>query len=121
LNGVFEKGSVKFPASWHRGAFGVWEPTVEKPSISPADLDFILVPGVVFGTQGQRIGRGAGFYDRYLEQLTHTIRVAFCFDCQLLDEVEQNPWDEPVDWIVTEKREIRLSSVNEKLRALIKI
>jgi 5-formyltetrahydrofolate cyclo-ligase len=73
----------------------------------------IIVPGVAFGRQGERLGMGGGFYDRFLARIPDVIRVVLAFDFQLLDELEQQHWDQPVDWIVTETEEVR----NERAEA----
>lgn len=79
------------------------------PGFEPDQIDVILVPGRVFGEGGERIGRGRGCYDRYLSQCPpgHPLRVALAFDFQVRPTLPQSPWDQSVDWIVTEKREIK--------------
>jgi 5-formyltetrahydrofolate cyclo-ligase len=94
--------------SWPRGAFGIEEPPAHHPSADPASLDVIFVPGVAFGERGERLGMGAGFYDRYLSRAPRALRVALAFDFQLIPKIELEPWDQHVHWIWTEKRQIQL-------------
>lgn len=64
------------PATMQPGAFGILEPQGE--SVSPAQLDLMVVPGVAFDTANNRMGRGKGFYDRLLANLSvPTVGVAY--------------------------------------------
>lgn len=93
---------------WVLGVYGLPEPRHELPAVKPDELDLVIVPGVVFGEHGERIGRGAGFYDRYLAGARGALRVAFAYDFQVLqEEVPQEPWDARMDWIVTDRRVIQ--------------
>ena len=72
--------------------------------VEPAAVDAALVPGLAFDRSGWRLGRGGGHYDRLLPRLRlNCVRVGVCFAGQLLDTLPVDPWDEPVDWIVTER------------------
>lgn len=80
----------------------ILEPRPECPEISPAEIDLILVPGLGFDRTGVRLGRGGGFYDRYLAQ--PEVRAARCgvlFDCQLVESVPAEPHDILVGWLAT--------------------
>jgi 5-formyltetrahydrofolate cyclo-ligase len=93
------------PSDWSIGVFGNPEPRTELPETDPGEIDAIVVPGVVFGAGGERIGRGAGFYDRYLSRARSALRIGFAFDFQLLEEeVPQSEWDARMDVIVTDRR-----------------
>lgn len=91
---------------WHQGKFGIQQPDFALPSVEPGKLDVVFVPGVAFGRQGERIGMGAGFYDRYLIKAPQAHRFALAFDFQLFDQLEQNPWDQKMHSILTEREEI---------------
>jgi 5-formyltetrahydrofolate cyclo-ligase len=113
-----EAGTMEFanPPSepgefWGSGPYGIEEPGPLLSAVSPDTLDLIVVPGVVFGESGERIGMGAGFFDRYLAKTPRALRVALAFDFQLKHSLEQNPWDKRVQWIITESREVRLDAV----------
>lgn len=86
------------------GAFGVREPAANSAhAVAPGSLDLILVPGVAFTTDGARLGRGGGFYDRLLASLpARTCKIGVCFDAQLLPELPVEPHDQHVDFIATE-------------------
>lgn len=84
-------------------ARGFHQPSDQTLRIDPDEIAVFLVPGVVFGRQGERIGFGAGFYDRYLSRATPAaIKIGVAFDLQLVDSVEQNEWDVRMDALVTE-------------------
>lgn len=70
--------------------------------IDPSELDLIIVPGLIFGRNLYRIGYGGGYYDKYLSQDINGISIGVCFDFQVVDYVEGDSYDVPVDKIVTE-------------------
>jgi 5-formyltetrahydrofolate cyclo-ligase len=61
----------------------------------------VLVPGLAFDGQGYRLGRGRGFYDRFLAELSAET-VGVCFECQLVDHVPRQSWDARVEYLLTE-------------------
>lgn len=84
-----------------RGAFGISEPQGE-PFADYAQIDLAVIPGVAFDAQGNRLGRGRGYYDRLLAKLK-ALRVAtvgVCFDFQKLTSVPAEPHDIKVDGIL---------------------
>lgn len=71
-------------------------------------IDVVVVPGLGFDPQGHRIGRGAGFYDRFLAQPDFRgITCGFALDEQLIDAVPTHSHDVPVDMIVTDRQTLR--------------
>jgi 5-formyltetrahydrofolate cyclo-ligase len=67
------------------------------------EADLVLVPGLAFSGDGHRLGRGGGFFDWFLGKLPkNCCKVAVCFQVQLLERVPTEPYDVPVDVIVTE-------------------
>ena len=86
------------------GAFGVMEPDPAKcPAFDPRDAEIIFVPGIAFTTEGLRLGRGRGFYDRLLAALPEDIlRVGVCFAEQIVAELPSEPHDEEVDVVLSQ-------------------
>ena len=87
------------------GRFGIPEPQPEEGTREalPDEADVMIIPGVAYDRQHNRVGHGAGYYDRYISSAAEKaiLTVAPCFDFQLFDRVETDPWDLPVDVIVT--------------------
>ncbi|WP_459479952.1 5-formyltetrahydrofolate cyclo-ligase [Clostridium saccharoperbutylacetonicum] len=86
-------------------SYGILEPSIEKTSINPNNIDLIVVPGVAFDRNGGRMGYGAGFYDRYFKKLSNDKikKLVLAYDLQVVAEVPMEECDVPVDYIITEK------------------
>ncbi|MBS1961853.1 MAG: 5-formyltetrahydrofolate cyclo-ligase [Bdellovibrionales bacterium] len=98
-------------SDWVKGVYGNLEPRPELPAVNPHEFDVLVVPGVVFGRGGERIGRGGGYYDRYLMRASGALRAAFGFEFQLLDEsVPQADWDARMDLVVTDRETVETSA-----------
>ncbi len=93
--------------SLRRGRFGIPEP-VDGKRVDPADVDLAVVPGVIFDRRGYRIGFGKGYYDRLLSGVGF-LKVGVAYSFQVLEEIPRDPWDVPVDIVVTEEEVIRRS------------
>ncbi|MPQ33121.1 5-formyltetrahydrofolate cyclo-ligase [Clostridium estertheticum] len=93
-----------------KSTFGVMEPKYDilmKANIE--NIDLIIVPGVVFDENCNRIGFGAGYYDRFLSMKTkNTITIGIAYDYQIIDKVPTDEYDVPLNFILTEKRIISL-------------
>ncbi len=91
--------------------YGIPEPSDHRaPRRTAADLDVILVPCVGLDTRGNRLGFGVGFYDRALGTVPSARRpllVGVAFELSIVDELVPDPWDVPVDVVVTERRVVR--------------
>jgi 5-formyltetrahydrofolate cyclo-ligase len=69
-----------------------------------ADRILFLVPGVAFDMNGNRLGRGRGWYDRVLARFGQARRVGLAFDLQIVADVPHETWDVPMDAVVTPTR-----------------
>jgi 5-formyltetrahydrofolate cyclo-ligase len=89
---------------WERGRFGIPQPHVVPPREGiRVGFDLVVVPGMAFDPDGRRLGRGHGYYDRFLTSLGETaVTVGLAFSWQLIPEVPVEAWDVPVDAVVTE-------------------
>ncbi len=82
--------------------FGVRVPGGEPPEAPLDGIDFIVVPGLGFSRSGDRIGRGKGYYDRFLASPgLRAITCGFAFDEQVLDALPADPHDRRLDLLVT--------------------
>jgi len=91
------------------GKFGVREPAENCHEIPPEKFDLILAPGVAFDWNGNRLGRGRGFYDRLLKQI-RGVKCGVGFDFQLLGKIPTEPHDARMNFIVTPTRCVRTSA-----------
>jgi len=77
---------------------GIREPA---GNVSPEGLDVVVIPGLAFAVDGNRLGRGAGFYDRFLSTMSGpTVKIGVCFEFQLLDRIPVEGHDVKVDTLV---------------------
>jgi 5-formyltetrahydrofolate cyclo-ligase len=92
-----------YPASLERHAFGFLQPPVDAKDVLPDTTTMILVPGRVFDREGYRVGRGGGFYDRYLSTVAEgAVTIGVGYAGQLVRSVPRRPWDVPVQLVVTD-------------------
>lgn len=86
------------------GRHGVPEPPAHGQPVPIEMIDLIVVPGVAFDRAGQRLGRGGGFYDRFLaHDECRAVTCGLAFREQVLDALETEPHDRPVDLLVTDE------------------
>ena len=78
--------------------------------VEPETIDLILVPGAGFAVTGHRMGRGAGFYDRFLATV-RSFRLGITCDRLLREEIPVDKYDQPVEALVTETRFIYCKGV----------
>jgi 5-formyltetrahydrofolate cyclo-ligase len=95
---------------WRRNAYGIEEPAGVAGRMPALGLDVVVLPVVGFDRRGNRLGMGAGYYDRALRRRLDAGRrwkrprlVGVAFACQELATVPASPWDVPLDLIVTER------------------
>ena len=91
------------PRDLQEGAYGIQEP-VGSPFTDYAQIDLALIPGVAFDADGHRLGRGRGYYDRFLAShlspLTSHLLIGVCFDFQKVDAVPYDANDIPVNMVI---------------------
>lgn len=95
--------------------YGILEPSIDKESINPNELDLIVVPGVAFDCCGGRIGYGAGYYDRYFKKineknLVRVKKIALAYEMQILNRIPMNEFDMTIDYIMSENQVINCKS-----------
>jgi 5-formyltetrahydrofolate cyclo-ligase len=107
-----------------RSSFGIDEPAADLPPVVPGggetggdgsrvplgaagDNALVIVPGLAFDLARYRLGRGRGYYDRFLATgLGYISTVGVCFEEQLVDEVPREGWDMRIDRVMTDERVI---------------
>ncbi len=96
---------VKGPGDLVEGVWGIREPHPDTRTVAIADIDMVLMPGLAFDRKGNRLGYGAGYYDRLMAAATaKPVRVVAAFDCQVVDAVPVGPSDQPFHILVTESQ-----------------
>lgn len=82
------------------GPFGLSQPAADQPELAP---EIILTPLLGFDRHGNRLGQGAGHYDRAFAAHPHAWRVGIAWSVQEIDALTPDPWDIPLHAIATEK------------------
>ncbi len=90
------------------GNFGIMEPHthIPKKELDTQAPDIIIIPGTAFDKKGNRLGFGGGYYDRLFAEswcCPHTLRIGLCYAWQIIDTLPLEPWDMPMDALVTEQ------------------
>ena len=87
----------------HTGLFGIPHPEPPWKRVPPAELDLVILPGIAFAPDGHRLGRGKGYFDRFLERVPKRVRrVGLGFDFQVTEKLPRLSHDQPVDRVITE-------------------
>ncbi len=82
------------------GLFGLSQPAAHVEQVSP---DVVLTPLVAFDAALNRLGQGAGFYDRAFAELPDALRIGVAWSMQQVERIPTDPWDAPLHAIITEK------------------
>ena len=104
-NESLEFAAVSEPSDLVKGELGILEPTLECKTCDKPDV--ILVPTVGVARNGARLGRGRGFYDRYLANYDG-VSIGLAFSVQVVNRVPEENHDVPLSWIVTEDETTRI-------------
>ena len=90
--------AIEWGEDFSLSAFGIREPMG-----TPFDgnIDLIVTPLLAADRQGNRLGYGRGYYDTFFKKHPDAIRVGYCYDFQIVNEVPTEAWDEKLDGIVT--------------------
>ena len=106
---VMAKGEPLTFRAWAPGeptGRGIWDIHVPLETASELRPDVLLVPMLAFDRRGYRLGYGGGFYDRTLAELRKlkpVVAIGVAYAEQEMDEVPIASYDEPLDWILTER------------------
>lgn len=107
----FNKGYLNFQTyskntSMVKNSFAILEPQLNaQQTYNLSKINYIFMPLVAFDISGNRLGMGGGFYDRTLSKIdtleTKPKLIGLAHDCQQVDELPNQPWDIPLDFIIT--------------------
>lgn len=95
---VHEYDAVRETHPW-----GYDQPAAGAATVAPAEIEVALVPGVVFGRDGTRIGHGKGYYDQLLASCGEVTALGITFEALLVDALPSEAHDFPMDAVVTER------------------
>lgn len=102
---VVEEDIQLVPNRW-----GIPEPKAAVKFLYPIEIDMVLVPMLAFDNQGNRLGYGAGYYDKFLQfTRPNCLKIGLCFENGHLDQLPSEPHDIPLDFVVTESTILRFN------------
>lgn len=85
-----------------KGPYGIYQPKAHLEVYHPRSIDLAVVPGVAFDEKGNRLGRGMGYYDRFLVGLRKGVpKIGLAFDFQVLKQLPILSHDQPVTALLT--------------------
>ncbi|MFW6172270.1 MAG: 5-formyltetrahydrofolate cyclo-ligase [Elusimicrobiota bacterium] len=89
-----------------KGKFGILEPRPEhREYISHECLDVVIVPGLCFTTKGRRLGRGGGYFDRFLKKIMPKTKIiGICYSSQIEDLLPKEKYDVDMDEVITDSQ-----------------
>ena len=91
---IFDPAEALIP-----GAFGI--PECRGDEVDPVEIDLMIVPGAAFDRTGNRLGRGKGFYDRFLSMHPNIYKTGVCFDYQLVEKVPAEAHDVRMNTVIS--------------------
>ncbi|MDD2472387.1 MULTISPECIES: 5-formyltetrahydrofolate cyclo-ligase [unclassified Methanoculleus] len=91
------------PAVLVPSTFNVPEPIGHELPARPGDIGVVVIPMLAFDARGNRLGYGAGYYDRFLCRCPHAQKIGIAFSCQQAQSIPVDENDVKMDYIVTEK------------------
>ncbi|HOB06447.1 MAG TPA: 5-formyltetrahydrofolate cyclo-ligase [Methanoculleus sp.] len=86
-----------------QSTFNVPEPIGHEIPVRPEDIQAVVVPMLGFDSKGNRLGYGAGYYDRFLQRYPHPKKIGIAFSCQQVESIPADENDIMMDCIITEK------------------
>lgn len=85
------------------GPYDILQPEPDSPTINVTIIDLAIVPGLAFTREGVRLGRGGGYFDRWLPSLPANVTtIGLAFDFQIADQLPEEKHDVRVSKVVTE-------------------
>jgi 5-formyltetrahydrofolate cyclo-ligase len=106
--GKYEMAEVVSADALVAGKYGIKEPSAECRQAEINEIALWLIPAVAFDRNGNRLGRGGGFYDRLLEN-EKGIKVGIAHSLRIVEELPVEDWDIKMDFVITEKETININ------------
>ena len=88
-----------------KGPFGIYQPKKDLVEEIPLEeIDLIVVPAIAYNKNNMRLGRGKGYYDKFLakDKLSRATTIGLAFRFQILDDLPLDPHDKPVSLVITD-------------------
>jgi 5-formyltetrahydrofolate cyclo-ligase len=101
-NGIMEARQISDLSQLQTGKYGLLEPAADAPPIAVDDIDFAVIPCTTCNHAGQRLGKGGGYYDRFLSHYRGGT-VMLCREKLIREEIPVEPHDYPIPWVMTER------------------
>lgn len=103
--GIMEARFITGLSELTPGAYGIPEPSESAPMCPVEEIELALVPCVSCDSACMRLGQGGGFYDRFMEHASFCT-AALCREAAMMEKIPAEPWDRPVDHVITEVQTI---------------
>lgn len=100
--GVMKAKLVSSPDELQKGMYDILEPGVDAPEVPFSEISLAVVPCVACDRSGMRLGRGGGYYDRFLAD-SPAYSVCLCYEALLMPQVPREAHDRAVNAVVTER------------------
>jgi len=101
--GMMDAAIIKNRHELVRGRFNLLVPDPTQLNLmDPCQIDVILVPGVAYDGAGNRLGMGAGYYDRFIPKALQAVRIGAIWTTQIIDHIPCSPYDKPVHYLLRE-------------------
>ena len=102
--GVMEFHPIANIDELNAGTWGILEPRAEAQICAPAEIDLLLCPGLAFTMAGHRLGKGKGYYDRYLTRFINPRPPCYgvTFSAFVCESIPCEPHDAMMDWVIDE-------------------
>lgn len=101
--GEMSAAVIKRPQDLVVGKYGLKMPPPDSATLAAGEsIDLIVVPGVAFDRTGNRLGMGAGYYDRFFSRTRHAVRLGLAWNCQVVAAAPCEPHDVRMHYLLTE-------------------
>ena len=100
--GIMELRRIHSLDQLQPGMMGILEPPADAPLVAPDTVDFAVLPCTTCNHFGQRLGKGGGYYDRFLSHYRGGT-VLLCREKLIREEIPVEPHDYPIPWVLTER------------------